>query len=145
MLTGKTLGEANSRLSARGLRSAVPTYDCFGADRPQEVVSQDPKPGTRVSATATVSVSVQDDCATVPSVVGQSLSAAVKTLRDAGFSSIIQGGGGNDGGGQGTDIVYLQFPGSGTSQPKSRTMFVQAESAAQPEPSPPAAANAQQG
>jgi serine/threonine-protein kinase len=64
-------------------------YDCYRSPDVNDVVRQLPAAGTTAARTAPVRLYLQaDNCATVPNVVGMTLSDAGYTLKQDGFTNI---------------------------------------------------------
>jgi beta-lactam-binding protein with PASTA domain/predicted Ser/Thr protein kinase len=84
-VVGESIAQATSDLHGLGF-SVNPTYVDNDAAANQ-VIQQDPKPGTQAPKKSTIDVKVSNGppSVTVPDVTGQSQDQATKTLQDAGF------------------------------------------------------------
>ncbi|WP_239340176.1 PASTA domain-containing protein [Frankia sp. CiP3] len=83
------LADASTALRKAGFTNIPYRYDCYRSPNIDNVVSQEPSPGSRITMTSPVSLKLQAaDCATVPMVVGMMLRDATNTLRQTGFTNI---------------------------------------------------------
>src|SRR5271165_5670696 len=119
IVLGMTLGAARSALSTAGYDKYSWQYDCYGSPDIGQVVKQVPGGGTHVERSTYVKVFLQaDNCtATVPKVIGTSLSAAIPTLQRAGFPHvhwIFKCLGSSNG------TVVIQSPEAGASYPTNK-------------------------
>ena len=88
-VVGTTLSAASSALKARGFGNIPYLYNCYGSADTGDVVQQAPGAGATISLTAPVQLYLQaDNCATVPNVIGMSLSDAAYTLKQEGLTNI---------------------------------------------------------
>ena len=88
-IVGKTYYEAVPILDAVGLRPAKTIHEA-SSDAPKgEIVAQDPEADFRIKyyQPVIITVSIGEELAPVPSVIGKSQDAALETLRAAGFRS----------------------------------------------------------
>ena len=111
---GTTLPAASSALRARGFSNIPYVYNCYGSAGAGDVVRQYPGAGATIALTAPVQLYLQaNNCATVPDVIGMSLSNAAYTLKQEGFTNIpyLYGCYGSSRIG----AVVSQAPGAGTS------------------------------
>ena len=86
-IVGKTYYEAVPILDAVGLRPAKTIHEA-SSDAPKgEIVAQDPEADFRIKyyQPVIITVSIGEELAPVPSVIGKSQDAALETLRAAGF------------------------------------------------------------
>jgi hypothetical protein len=113
-VTGTELSAAASALKARGFSNIPYLYGCYGSADIDDVIRQSPGAGVLLALTAPVQLYLQaQNCLTVPSVVGMSLSDAAYTLKQAGFTNIpyLYGCYGSSA----TGDVVTQSPAPGTS------------------------------
>ncbi|WP_239377300.1 PASTA domain-containing protein [Frankia sp. Cj5] len=83
------LADASTTLRKAGFTNIPYRYDCYRSPNINNVVSQEPSPGSRLTMTSPVSLTLQAaDCAAVPMVVGMMLRDATNTLRQTGFTYI---------------------------------------------------------
>lgn len=86
-LIGKTYYEAVPFLDKAGLRPAKEIHEASSEAPKGEIIAQDPEPNFRIKyyQPVTITVSIGEELAPVPSVIGKSVDAAIETLRTAGF------------------------------------------------------------
>jgi beta-lactam-binding protein with PASTA domain/predicted Ser/Thr protein kinase len=86
-VVGRTRDEAVAMLTAADLR--VNVQEVYSETTPGVVTAQDPGSGTRIAVGATVRINVSRGVkqVSVPSVVGESLDAAIAAIEDAGFTA----------------------------------------------------------
>lgn len=123
---GTTLAEARSALYAAGFGKYSWLYSCYGSSNIGKVVKQSPGAGAQVALTTHLQLYLQaENCtATVPNVIGMSLSAAISTLQQAGFPHvhwIFECLGSSNG------TVVIQSPTAGTSYGTNETVDLQAQ------------------
>jgi eukaryotic-like serine/threonine-protein kinase len=84
---GKTRDEAVATLTAANLEVSV--AEVYSEQQPGIVTAQSPGPGTRLVEGETVRINVSRGIkqVAVPSVVGESLDAAIAAIEDAGFTA----------------------------------------------------------
>ncbi len=83
------LADASAALRKAGFTNFPYQYDCYRSPNINNVVNQEPSPGSQIATTSPVSLKLQAaDCATVPIVVGMTLRNAVDTFERIGFTNI---------------------------------------------------------
>ncbi|MEN6426617.1 MAG: LamG-like jellyroll fold domain-containing protein [Phycisphaerales bacterium] len=108
-LIGKTKTEAEAALRAVGLVLGTVSGDLSG-----KVTSQSPRAGTEVCAGSAVAITLSQQTATVPDVVGMSEGEARATLTAAGFVAHVSYGPSDEAPG----TVFKQDPAGGTVAPQ---------------------------
>lgn len=120
-VTGKSVDEARSTLSSRGLTVTV-SYESSSSVGQDKVISQSVSAGTKVKKGDSVKLTVSSggsSTITVPNVVGENQSSAVSTLESSGFkASIVE----NYSSSVSKGKVISQSPSAGTSQAKNTTI-----------------------
>src|SRR5215472_6363405 len=121
-VVGQTLSTATATLHADGF-NVNPSYQNSNAPQNQ-VISQNPTPGSSVPKGSTINLTVSNGppSVTVPSVVGESAGQATRDLQSAGFvvsQQFITVGDPTQNG-----IVQQQNPDGGTSAPRGSTVTI---------------------
>ncbi|HJQ50777.1 MAG TPA: Stk1 family PASTA domain-containing Ser/Thr kinase [Gaiellaceae bacterium] len=122
-VVGLSLAEAIAKLRAEGLN---PNPTIVASDAPQnQVIHQDPAPGTRVAKGKPVALQVSNGPpqVSVPPVVGETAQQAVADLEGAGFR-VVQQPVSVDSADQ-NDIVQSQNPDGGTSATKGSQVTIE--------------------
>ena len=122
-VVGLSLADAIAKLRAEGLN---PNPTIVPSDAPQnQVIHQDPAPGTRATKGSSVALQVSNGPpqVSVPSVVGETAQQAVAALEGAGFL-VVQQPVSVDSADQ-NDIVQSQHPDGGTSATKGSTVTIE--------------------
>lgn len=131
-VTGKSVDEARSTLSSRGLTVTV-SYESSSSVGQDKVISQSVSAGTKVKKGDSVKLTVSSgdsSTITVPNVVGENQSSAVSTLESSGFkASIVE----NYSSSVSKGKVISQSPSAGTSQAKNTTITLYVSKGAEPE------------
>jgi len=131
-LIDQSQSAAQTALSSLGLNSSV--SQVVSTNSPGTVVRQNPPGGTAVAPGSTVQLFVSEGGTKVPSVVGDSQSAATSALSGAGFNVAVQYGTGPGGYQQG--YVYQQSPAGGVAPPGSTVTIYVVQLSTSPPPSP---------
>ena len=122
-VVGLSLADAIAKLRAEGLN---PNPTIVASDAPQnQVIHQDPAPGTRVAKGKPVALQVSNGPpqVSVPTVVGETTQQAVSELEGAGFH-VVQQPVSVDSADQ-NDIVQSQNPDGGTSATKGSQVTIE--------------------
>jgi len=122
-VVGLSLADAIAKLRAEGLN---PHPTIVSSDAPQnQVIHQDPAPGTRATKGSSVALQVSNGPpqVSVPGVVGETAQQAVADLEGAGFH-VVQQPVSVDSADQ-NDIVQSQNPDGGTSATKGSTVTIE--------------------
>ena len=122
-VVGLSLADAIAKLRAEGLN---PNPTIVSSDAPQnQVIHQDPAPGTRATKGSSVALQVSNGPpqVSVPSVVGETAQQAVAALEGAGFL-VVQQPVSVDSADQ-NDIVQSQNPDGGTSATKGSKVTIE--------------------
>jgi serine/threonine protein kinase len=134
-ITGSKLSDAKASLKSNHLVLGTQTKQASDTVPLNHIVSQSPPPGSQVARGSAVDVVVSSGPATisVPSVIGQSQSDAIKTLHAAGLRVLINQGPSDT---VPKDQVISQDPGGGSDVPTGSTVTILVSQGPQSQPLP---------
>jgi serine/threonine-protein kinase len=132
-VVGKSEQDAEQALSQAGFNTGKITTNSSSTEPAGTVLQQDPPGGSQAKPGTSVNLTVSGGAVKVPSVVGQSVTAAISSLSQAGLTyttvTVTQPG-------VAPGVVVSQTPGAGSTVPPQTQVTLSVTGSGTPSPSP---------